>query len=152
MCGIFSYIGQDDDAVLKTVKGLKDLEYRGYDSWGVAAKSPQGLYFQKSVVKISAVTDEDFKNVGGAISIGHTRWATHVGVAERNAHPHWSRDKSIAVVHNGIVENHEELKEVLAKKWGNGFLRSETDTEVIPLLIDSFMEEGLLFEDEFLKT
>ena len=152
MCGIFSYIGNDQDAVLKTVKGLKDLEYRGYDSWGVAIKTLHGIYSQKSVGKISTVTDDDFKNVLGTVSIGHTRWATHGGVAERNAHPHWSRDKSIAVVHNGIVENHEELKEVLAQKWGNGFLRSETDTEVIPLLIDSFMEEGLLFEDAFLKT
>ena len=138
--------------MLKTVKGLKDLEYRGYDSWGVAAKSPQGLYFKKSVGKISAVTDEDFKNVDGSISIGHTRWATHGGVAERNAHPHFSRDKAIAVVHNGIIENHEELKNELRSLWGNDFLVSETDTEVIPLLIELFMGRGSSFEEAFFKT
>ena len=152
MCGIFGYVGKDTASVVKTLRGLKDLEYRGYDSWGVAVKTPQGIYLKKAVGKISSISESEFKNIQGAVSLGHTRWATHGGVSVSNAHPHWNRDKSIAVVHNGIIENHEALRRKISSHFGDKVFRSETDTEVVPLLIDLFMERGLSFEMAFVRT
>ncbi len=157
MCGIFGYVGtRPADVALMTYWALRDLEYRGYDSWGIAALTKDGVYVRKSVGKISDANDREFRGVSGKITIGHSRWATHGGVTEANAHPHFNRDKTIAVVHNGIVENHEELRAFLLAKWNDsgsaGFFVSETDTEVIPHLIDYFMHEGRSFEEAFVET
>ncbi len=139
MCGIFGYVGSKHSAGSIVVEGLKNLEYRGYDSWGVATKTPQGLMVRKDVGKISGVDTSSFAQ-DSSIAIAHTRWATHGGVTPANAHPHMSEDKTIAVVHNGIVENFAEIKKDLMAK-GHTFL-SQTDTEVIPHLIEEEMKNG----------
>ena len=131
MCGIFAYVGNKEDASDIILEGLKLLEYRGYDSWGIAVKKDKKLDVDKHVGKIGdAKTNLPKSNLG----IGHTRWATHGGVTVPNSHPHTDCTRSIAVVHNGIVENFQELKDSLIKK-GHKFI-SETDTEVIPHLVE----------------
>jgi len=131
MCGIFGYVGKQNGAAETVLEGLKLLEYRGYDSWGVAVKQGKKLVYEKHVGKIGDAKVHLPKSILG---IGHTRWATHGGVTEKNAHPHLDCTKAIAVVHNGIVENFQELKTELIKK-GHKFI-SETDTEVIPHLVE----------------
>jgi len=131
MCGIFGYVGKQNQAAEIVLEGLKLLEYRGYDSWGVSVKLDQNLVVEKHVGKIG---DAKVNLPDSTLGIGHTRWATHGGVTEKNAHPHLDCNKTIAVVHNGIVENFQELKAELVKK-GHIFI-SETDTEVIPHLIE----------------
>lgn len=127
MCGIFGYVGPRNDAGNIVLEGLKTLEYRGYDSWGIAAKKADGsLVVEKHVGKIGNAT---LPEMNCSIAIGHTRWATHGGVTDQNAHPHVSEDQEVVVVHNGIVENFESLKKELEAK-GYHF-SSETDTEVI---------------------
>ncbi len=131
MCGIFGYIGKKSDAAEIVLKGLKTLEYRGYDSWGIAVKKDSELEIEKHIGKIgnaNTVLPES------TLGIGHTRWATHGGVTDINAHPHLDCKKEIALVHNGIVENHSDLRKMLKEK-GHAFL-SETDTEVISHLIE----------------
>jgi glucosamine--fructose-6-phosphate aminotransferase (isomerizing) len=144
MCGIFGYYG-DNNASKILFKGLKMLEYRGYDSAGIAVLTPR-IEIKKDVGKIDEVFSKfNFENLVGNIGIAHTRWATHGKVTRENAHPHLSNNKKIAVVHNGIVENYQELKDFLEK---NGFVfYSETDTEVIPNLIEYEMRKGKNFED-----
>ncbi len=138
MCGIFGYTGNKQNAANIILEGLKGLEYRGYDSWGIAIKVENNIENEKHVGKIgTAQTILPTSSIG----IGHTRWATHGGVTIENTHPHLDCTNQIAVLHNGIVENFQELKEELQKK-GHKFL-SETDTEVIPHLI----EEHLKTED-----
>ena len=132
MCGIFGYVGTRQNAAGLAIEGLKNLEYRGYDSWGAAWKEGGALSVKKAIGKISAVDPASFPAC--TLAIGHTRWATHGGVTVENAHPHLNEDRTIAVVHNGIVENYQELREELKAK-GHVFL-SETDTEVIPHLIE----------------
>lgn len=138
MCGIFGYVGKQDKAADIVLEGLKLLEYRGYDSWGIAVKKDKNLEVDKRVGKIGDVEiNLPMSNLG----IGHTRWATHGGVTTENAHPHLDCKKEIAVIHNGIVENFSEIKEELIEK-GHIFL-SETDTEVVPHLIEeSLKTEG----------
>ncbi len=141
MCGIVGYIG-GKDALPILIEGLKHLEYRGYDSAGVAI-----LGDTLSVVKTQGrIADLEKKLKGktfkGSVGIGHTRWATHGAPNDKNAHPHYSESKNIVVVHNGIIENYLELKKMLIKE-GHTF-RSETDTEVIAYLIESFYEGDLL--------
>ncbi|MBD3362159.1 glutamine--fructose-6-phosphate transaminase (isomerizing) [Candidatus Dojkabacteria bacterium] len=133
MCGIFGYIGQGD-AGQNILNGLKRLEYRGYDSWGVAVVSrdrqngDSTIEVAKKVGSIGAL--EELKDLPKSnIGIGHTRWATHGGVTEVNAHPHYSTDHSFVLAQNGIVENYQELKKELAQK-GYSF-STETDTEII---------------------
>jgi glucosamine--fructose-6-phosphate aminotransferase (isomerizing) len=133
MCGIFGYVGRRTDAGKIAIEGLKNLEYRGYDSWGVALKTPAGLRIEKDIGPIGQVDSSRFGEEC-SLAIAHTRWATHGGVSKRNAHPHLSEDGTIAVVHNGIVENYLDLRRELKEK-GHTFL-SETDTEVIPHLIE----------------
>jgi glucosamine--fructose-6-phosphate aminotransferase (isomerizing) len=122
-------------------KRVKNLEYRGYDSWGVVLKKKNGtLRLEKEVGKIGSIKPEDFGDES-SLAIAHSRWATHGGVTKLNAHPHFSDDDRIAVVHNGIIENFLELREELKKK-GHTF-KSETDTEVIPHLIEEYLKTGL---------
>jgi len=138
MCGIFAYIGHKENAAGLALKGLKILEYRGYDSWGIAVKNGSNLVVDKHIGKIGNAKVTLPKS---SLAIGHTRWATHGGVTAENSHPHLDCNKEIAVVHNGIVENYAELKLEL-EKAGHTFI-SETDTEVISHLIeDGVKTEG----------
>lgn len=140
MCGIVGYVGSRDAAPI-IVDGLGRLEYRGYDSAGVAVIHNSEIGLRRDVGKLSnlrkLMTDDP---VSGPIGIGHTRWATHGAPAERNAHPHVSMDGEYVVVHNGIVENYLELKTELMAE-GVEF-RSDTDTEVIVQLIERFAQNG----------
>lgn len=149
MCGIFGYIGKQNCAPQLVINGLKSLEYRGYDSWGIAIQENQSLIIEKQVGKVSDAKIEH-STTPAHCAIGHTRWATHGGVETRNAHPHYSSDKSIAVIHNGIIENYNELKSDLVEK-GYAFV-SDTDTEVVPHLLHYYMQTGLSFIDSFLAT
>jgi len=125
MCGIVGYFGSKD-GMEAVVEGLKRLEYRGYDSWGLAGKTDGKILLHKQVGKIGGFNlKKDLPNFGGKICIGHTRWATHGGVTAANSHPHLSCDGRIAVVHNGIVENYQELRAALEKK-GHKF-KSQTE-------------------------
>ena len=135
MCGIFGYIGKNENAAQTILKGLKTLEYRGYDSWGIAVGNGQTLDYDKHVGKIGKASVSLPKSTFG---IGHTRWATHGGVTDTNSHPHLSCDSKIALVHNGIVENYQELRKTLQK---NHKIRSETDTEIIVHLIEEEVKE-----------
>jgi len=138
MCGIFGYTGNKTNAANIILEGLKGLEYRGYDSWGIAIKVGDTIESEKHVGKIG---EAETILPNSTIGIGHTRWATHGGVTVENTHPHSDCKKQVAVLHNGIVENFQELKDELLKK-GHIFV-SETDTEVIAHLI----EEYLITED-----
>jgi glutamine---fructose-6-phosphate transaminase (isomerizing) len=133
MCGIIGYYGSKNgiDIVLN---GLRKLEYRGYDSWGVAIKEKGAITITKDIGKISEAPK--FKAPGN-LAIGHTRWSTHGAVTVENSHPHSSNNNKISVVHNGIIENYQEIRKRLIKE---GFkFKSETDTEVIPILIEYHM-------------
>ncbi|TNE55400.1 MAG: glutamine--fructose-6-phosphate transaminase (isomerizing) [Bacteroidetes bacterium] len=134
MCGIVAYIGQKE-AYPILIKGLKRLEYRGYDSAGIALLDQGELKIYKKQGKVAIL--EEFaadKNCEGKVGIGHTRWATHGLPNDTNSHPHFSENKDIALIHNGIIENYNVLKEELEHR-GHKFI-SETDTEVLVHLID----------------
>ncbi len=142
MCGIVGYIGQRD-VKEQLLNGLEKLEYRGYDSAGIAVLQQGHLCMSRAVGRLEnlckQVQDQFQEAVAG---IGHTRWATHGAPTIANSHPHCNEAGTIAVVHNGIIENHEELRQFLKEK-GYHF-HSETDTEVIPHLIDFFDQGDLL--------
>lgn len=142
VCGIFGYIGRRRDAPKIVLEGLKRLEYRGYDSWGIAVPTPAKVAVFKKVGAIGLVDDVDLPD--STIAIGHTRWATHGGVTQVNAHPHYSSDKSFVLAQNGICENFEELRRNLLKK-GYKF-ESETDTEVIVRLIEEKLKSNVGIE------
>lgn len=142
MCGIVGYIG-DGNAKEIIIDGLKKLEYRGYDSSGIAVYKNGKIDVRKYKGRIanleSAIEGEHFDS---HIGIGHTRWATHGAPSDLNAHPHSNMDHTIAIVHNGIIENYVELREWLIKDY-NIIFQSETDTEVIAHLIDIFYDGDL---------
>ena len=151
MCGIFGYVGPRTDAATIVFEGLKRLEYRGYDSWGVAAVAAKltnptnptnvtnKIIVKKKTGKIGDATVSDMP--ASSFAFGHTRWATHGGVTEVNAHPHLDCTHSIAIIHNGIVENYEELKKRLLTK-GHRFV-SQTDTEVAVHLNEEYAKTML---------
>ncbi|MDR2399544.1 MAG: glutamine--fructose-6-phosphate transaminase (isomerizing) [Endomicrobium sp.] len=142
MCGIVGYIG-GKNAVDIVLNGLKKLEYRGYDSSGIAVVKDEQLQIRRSIGKLKNLKENIEKNpLESNISIGHTRWATHGKPSEENAHPHTDPTKSIVIVHNGIIENYAELKLRLEKE-GKEF-KSETDTEVIAHLIKKHYKDNLL--------
>ena len=120
MCGIIAYKGGKNASEV-VLEGLKNLEYRGYDSWGIAGLSGSGIEVVKRVGKISEARSAGLPS--GAVSIGHTRWSTHGVVTKANAHPHLDCTGRIAVVHNGIVENYQGLKKLL----GSHKFSSDTD-------------------------
>lgn len=135
MCGIFGYIGKRTDAPTLVLEGLKSLEYRGYDSWGVAVVPTalnDRIVVKKKAGKIGNASVADMPP--GSLAFGHTRWATHGGVTDLNAHPHLDCTQTIALIHNGIVENYEILKKELLAK--NHTFISETDTEIVVHLIE----------------
>ena len=135
MCGIVGYIG-DKDAFPTLIKGLRRLEYRGYDSAGVALINSSGnlnVYKSKGKVDDLVAFCAD-KNTTGTVGIAHTRWATHGEPSSVNAHPHYSQSKNLAIIHNGIIENYASLRKKLMEK-GITF-RSDTDTEVLVQLIE----------------
>lgn len=136
MCGIFCYIGKKTNAAEIIFNGLKTLEYRGYDSWGIAAQQKTKIIIDKHTGKISnSILSSKFSGPG-SLAIGHTRWATHGGVTPVNTHPHLDCTGRISVLHNGIIENYQELKKELIAK--NHAFTSETDTEVIAHLLEEY--------------
>ncbi|KAB2215411.1 glutamine--fructose-6-phosphate transaminase (isomerizing) [Staphylococcus epidermidis] len=149
MCGIVGYIGYDNAKEL-LLKGLEKLEYRGYDSAGIAVVNDDGtkLFKEKGRIaelrKVADNSDED-----GTLGIGHTRWATHGVPNYENSHPHQSTSGRFTLVHNGVIENYEELK---AEYLSDVTFSSETDTEVIVQLVDYFSRQGLATEDAFTKV
>lgn len=150
MCGIVGYLGSRKAAEV-IVEGLSKLEYRGYDSAGVAVNSSneEELNIRKFKGRLSVLAEDLEKNpIDGNLGIGHTRWATHGEPSDVNSHPHFNQAKTIAVVHNGIIENYMEIKEELISE-GVKF-ESQTDTEVIAHLVDKYYEGNLL--DAVYKT
>ncbi|KEI74538.1 glutamine--fructose-6-phosphate transaminase (isomerizing) [Clostridium botulinum] len=142
MCGIVGYVGfrKASDVI---VDGLSKLEYRGYDSAGIAVNDGKEIEFQKYKGRLNVLSENlESKPMEGTIGIGHTRWATHGVPSDVNSHPHLNMDETIAVVHNGIIENYMEIKEWLSSE-GVKF-KSETDTEVIAHLVDHYYEGDLL--------
>jgi len=150
MCGIVGYIGPRQ-APAVVMGGLKRLEYRGYDSAGIAVLSGDAIDIRRDVGKLgnlAALLAQE--PLAGQVGIGHTRWATHGAPSRRNAHPHLSMDGRVVLVHNGIVENYQSLREELTAE-GVAF-RSETDTEVIVQLVERYMAGGLTLEEAARRT
>ena len=142
MCGIVGYVGRQEAAPI-LLEGLKTLEYRGYDSAGVAVQKDGTIHMVKASGMIRNLCEKthDGADLCGCIGIGHTRWATHGAPTDVNAHPHVSNDGKFAIVHNGIIENYLELREMLLAK---GYVfHSETDTEVVVHLIDMYYDGNL---------
>ena len=149
MCGIVGYIGYDNAKEL-LLKGLEKLEYRGYDSAGIAVVNDDGTTVFKEkgrIAELRKVADDN--NIDGPVGIGHTRWATHGVPNHENSHPHQSSNGRFTLVHNGVIENYEELKNEYLQ--GVTFV-SETDTEVIVQLIEYFSNQGLSTEEAFTKV
>ena len=147
MCGIFGYVGRDSQAADLVLRGLKKLEYRGYDSWGIAVGHGTQVTLERRIGKIGdAAPDLPASTIG----IGHTRWATHGGVTEQNAHPHVDCTGRLALIHNGIVSNYRELRDPLARA-GHRF-RSETDTEVVAHLIEDCLAHTPAGPDQLLTA
>jgi glutamine---fructose-6-phosphate transaminase (isomerizing) len=148
MCGIVGYLGKQS-ALGPVMSGLKALEYRGYDSAGVAYLKDKSCVVIKQVGRVEELEKELLKS-NTHLAIGHTRWATHGAPTIANAHPHYNQDETICVVHNGIIENYVQIKKRL-QELGYEF-KSETDTEVIPNLIDYHFKKSRNFEKAFEKT
>ncbi|MBO4411025.1 MAG: glutamine--fructose-6-phosphate transaminase (isomerizing) [Lachnospiraceae bacterium] len=139
MCGIVGYVGKEQAAPV-LLEGLKKLEYRGYDSAGIAVMNEAGIRIEKVSGRIAALSEKtnDGKALRGTLGIGHTRWATHGAPTDTNAHPHLSNDGRFAIVHNGIIENYAAIREELIRE---GYVfESETDTEVIVHLLEKYYD------------
>ncbi|MCV0401182.1 MAG: glutamine--fructose-6-phosphate transaminase (isomerizing) [Nitrosopumilus sp.] len=150
MCSIIGYYGNETAAPI-IVKGLKRMEYRGYDSVGVATESNHQIELKKGIGKVNEVNSKiQLDSLPGKVGIGHTRWATHGKVTDFNAHPHPSNSGKIAIVHNGIIENFEELKKQLEEEGYN--FKSETDSEIIANLLQKHYEETKDVKETILKT
>jgi glucosamine--fructose-6-phosphate aminotransferase (isomerizing) len=150
MCGIIGFIGTELAAPI-VLTGLLKLEYRGYDSAGLASIDGGELHLKKDAGRIEEIDKRySLGELPGNIAIAHTRWATHGGVSQKNAHPHVDCARRIAVVHNGIVDNYREIRRMLEGRGHN--FTSETDTEVIPHLVEDYVNEGNTLEQAVLKT
>ncbi|HAR6220597.1 TPA: glutamine--fructose-6-phosphate transaminase (isomerizing) [Staphylococcus pseudintermedius] len=148
MCGIVGYIGyQNSKEIL--LNGLEKLEYRGYDSAGIATRNDNEVTVTKAKGRIAELRREADNEIDGQTGIGHTRWATHGIPNYENSHPHQSTSERFTLVHNGVIENYEELKEEYIP---NETLVSDTDTEVIVQLVEHFSETGLSTEEAFTKV
>lgn len=139
MCGIIAYKGRRTNAAELVLKGLKKLEYRGYDSWGVAVRTEKNIFILKKTGKIGEIDLKNFNLPESTLAMAHSRWATHGGVTQKNAHPHGSCKNRVVVIHNGIIENYLPIKKTLLKK-GHKFI-SETDTEVAAHLIEQNLKK-----------
>ncbi len=148
MCGIVGYIGTDDSKEI-LLRGLEKLEYRGYDSAGIALLNKDGVHIFKEKGRIQDLRRVVDPAIQAGVGIGHTRWATHGKPSKTNAHPHQSASGRFVIVHNGVIENYEQLKnEYLADVP----LKSDTDTEVVVQLVERFANEGLPAFDAFRRT
>lgn len=148
MCGIVGYIGNNDSKEI-LLKGLEKLEYRGYDSAGIAVMNEKGVHVFKEKGRIADLRNAVDQDVMANAGIGHTRWATHGPPSKVNAHPHQSASGRLTLVHNGVIENYDLLKREYLQ---NVELKSETDTEVIVQLIELFVNDGLTVGEAFRKT
>ncbi|HZG72990.1 MAG TPA: glutamine--fructose-6-phosphate transaminase (isomerizing) [Chondromyces sp.] len=148
MCGIVGYIGNQDAKEI-LLKGLEKLEYRGYDSAGIAIRNEEGVHVFKEKGRIADLRDTVDFNVEGKAGIGHTRWATHGVPSQVNAHPHRSVSERFTIVHNGVIENYEQLRNQYLQDVP---LSSDTDTEIVVQLVELFAKEGLSTEEAFRKT
>ena len=151
MCGIVGCVLKEKKAAPILLDSISKLEYRGYDSVGIATAVDRKINLKKDAGKIKEVDRKlDLSNMEGSFGIAHVRWATHGDPNKTNSHPHLNMDRTIAVVHNGIIENSAEIKEELI---GEGYkFKSETDTEVIPHLLDKYMKTGLDLENALRKV
>ncbi|SFH48039.1 glucosamine--fructose-6-phosphate aminotransferase (isomerizing) [Halorubrum aquaticum] len=148
MCGITARVGTGD-AVEELLSGLRNLEYRGYDSAGIATVTPDGLDVIKRSGEIDALCEAvEATSIRGATGIGHTRWSTHGPPTDANAHPHTDCSERVAVVHNGIIDNYSELKDELSSHE----FTSDTDTEVVPHLIEELLSAGYSPEQAFRRA
>jgi len=150
MCSIIGYSGRKDAAPI-LVRSLEKMEYRGYDSVGIATKNDSIINVKKGIGKVADVSKNlNLHEMPGKIGIGHTRWATHGKVTKENAHPHYTNSGKIAIVHNGIIENFQELRTELES---DGFkFQSETDTEVLANLIQKNFEQSSDIKETIIKT
>ncbi|MDE5416114.1 glutamine--fructose-6-phosphate transaminase (isomerizing) [Alkalihalobacterium chitinilyticum] len=148
MCGIVGYIGtQDAKEIL--LKGLEKLEYRGYDSAGIAIVNEEGVHLFKEKGRIATLREAVDENLTGTVGIGHTRWATHGEPSKVNAHPHQSTSHRFTIVHNGVIENYSQLKREFLQ---DVTFESDTDTEVIVQLVEKSLNEGQTVEKAFRQT
>lgn len=137
MCGIIGYVGDEQKAMEVILDGLGKLEYRGYDSAGLAIIENRNIFIEKRSGKLENLKKAlEGREEKAFVGIGHTRWATHGNPTDENSHPHFSEDKRVAVVHNGIIENYQEIKEELLKE-GYKFT-SQTDSEVVAHLFSKY--------------
>lgn len=141
MCGIYGYVGRPAPVVSIVASALKDMEYRGYDSWGIGWDDGSGLDSRKDVGRVPVIDDD--AGYISSIALGHTRWATHGGVTRANAHPHIDASRQIGIVHNGVIENVDELRAGLPSSVA---MVSETDTEVIVHLVEQELSRGMELE------
>lgn len=148
MCGIVGYIGTEDAKEI-LLKGLEKLEYRGYDSAGIAVATEEGVHVFKEKGRIATLREVVDQGVKSTVGIGHTRWATHGEPSKVNAHPHQSESSRFTIVHNGVIENYEQLKRDYLQAVT---LQSDTDTEVVVQLVERFVHEGQSVEAAFRHT